>query len=84
MDRAAPKARRAVRTMAMNWRRRLSQPLKGKHGRELRTLHDARAYVIEFGGIAARRLEHPALAAQAKSHCYTLGAAASNTVSVDV
>ena len=40
--------------MAMNWRRRLSRPLKDKHGRELRTLHDARAYVIELGGIAER------------------------------
>jgi hypothetical protein len=32
----------------MNWRRRLSRPLKDKHGRELRTLYDARAYVIEL------------------------------------
>jgi len=41
--------------MAMNWRRKLSHPLKDKHGRELRTLHDARAYVIELGAAAGRR-----------------------------
>jgi citrate lyase beta subunit len=32
--------------MAMNWRRKLSYPLKDKHDRELLTLHDARAYVL--------------------------------------
>ena len=38
----------------MNWQRKLSHPLKDKHGRELRTLHEARAYVIELGAIAER------------------------------
>ena len=40
--------------MAMNWRRRLSHPLKDKHGRELRTLHDARAHVLALGDAAER------------------------------
>ena len=39
----------------MNWQRKLAHPLKDKHGRELRTLHDARAYVLALGTAADRQ-----------------------------
>ena len=40
----------------MSWKRPLAHVIKDRQGRELHTLHDARAYVLKLGdGIAARQ-----------------------------
>ena len=40
----------------MSWKRPLAHVIKDRRGRELHTLHDARAYVLKLGnGVAARQ-----------------------------